>query len=280
MTPAPDLATLQTRFTAILATRRDWHSALAALAPTLNGSAQTHAAALELYRDNQRALWRAALDNAFPVVCQLVGDEFFGGLAQEYGAQHPSRSGDLNQYGAQFAAFLSGFAPVAQLPYLPDVATLEWACHATHYAADARSSEPADGLSGFSGATTLAMSLFDWHPAVAVVETPYPVAAIWLAHQTDTPSLEGVALDTPSNYVALVWRTAGESGIGAQAQVAAITHAQAALLRALKTGRTFGEALYAALSIDAGFELGDDFGRWVTWGILLPRAATNAQADT
>ena len=273
MTPAPDLATLQTRFTAILATRRDWHSALAALAPTLNGSAQTHAAALELYRDNQRALWRAALDNAFPVVRQLVGDEFFGGLAYEYAERHPSSSGDLNQYGAQFATFLSGFAPAAELPYLPDVATLEWACHIAHYAADAAAQSTSNaGLSGFSGATTLAMSLFDWHPAVAVVETPYPAAAIWLAHQTDTPSLEGIALDTPSNYVALVWRAAGESGIGAQAQVAAITPAQAALLRTLKTGKTFGEALYAALSIDAGFELGDDFGRWVALGILQTSA--------
>jgi hypothetical protein len=36
---------------------------------------------------------------------------------------------DLNFFGARFAGFLAGFEPLADYPYLPDMARLEWAVH-------------------------------------------------------------------------------------------------------------------------------------------------------
>jgi hypothetical protein len=242
------------------------------------------------------------------VVRQLVGDEFFGGLAHEYAAHYPSSSGDLNQYGTQFAPFLGQFAPARALPYLGDMAALEWACHRAHYAADA----PHVGnnsLGHFSGATTLALTLFAWHPAVSVLSSAYPIAAIWLAHQQPTaaPTLAGMALDAPAATPqhALVWRAhpyadvpaplatmdAGQAGhgqhaqhaqhtqhgqharrsLGAHATVIALTAGQAALLRALEAGQGLGEALFAALHAEPAFELGEAFTQWVAQGVLVAR---------
>ena len=52
---------------------------------------------------------------------------FFGEAARQYIVGHPSLSGDLNDYGGEFAQFLAAYPHAADLPYLPDVARLEWA---------------------------------------------------------------------------------------------------------------------------------------------------------
>ena len=44
---------------------------------------------LGLYRGNLNATWRRVLGQAYPVVLALVGEEFFAGLAREYGRQLP-----------------------------------------------------------------------------------------------------------------------------------------------------------------------------------------------
>ena len=75
---------------------------------------------------NEEVSWDKVLGSAFPVVRQLVGEEFFSALARAYGMAHPSDNPDLNRFGAAFAGFLRDFPHVAELPYLPDMARLEW----------------------------------------------------------------------------------------------------------------------------------------------------------
>ncbi len=53
-----------------------------------------------------------------------------------YASTYPSRSGDLNDFGGEFGDFLAGWPPAAQLPYLPDVARLEWAVERVFHAAE------------------------------------------------------------------------------------------------------------------------------------------------
>ena len=76
-------------------------------------------------------------------------------------------SGDLNELGAHLADFLPAFPPAQSLPYLPDVARLEWLAHQAHYAAD---HAPLD-VTALAGSreddyARLALTL---HPAVAVL---------------------------------------------------------------------------------------------------------------
>src|SRR5262249_21356361 len=54
-----------------------------------------------------------------------------------YVLAQPSTSGDLNDYGDTFGAFLAQHPPVAALPYISDVARLEWAIDEVNRAADA-----------------------------------------------------------------------------------------------------------------------------------------------
>jgi hypothetical protein len=136
---------------------------------------------LAVYRGNAVANAQKALANAYPIVVKIVGEEFFEGLAREYMRRHPSTSGDLNAYGEGFAGFVAAFPPTQDLPYLPDVARMEWLAHRAHYAGDA---EPFDvrRLKSIPEAA--------WNrvrpvlaPACALLESRWPVARIWEVHQ-------------------------------------------------------------------------------------------------
>lgn len=81
---------------------------------------------LEIYRGSVIGQLIETLTSIYPVCSQLVGEEFFDAMAVTYAQKNPSISADLGDYGDRFPEFLESFPPVAQLPYLPDVARLEW----------------------------------------------------------------------------------------------------------------------------------------------------------
>src|SRR5512146_2798388 len=90
-----------------------------------------------VYRNTVAASQIEALAARFPVVKRLVGEEFFRAMAHEFVAQHPPRSPLLFQYGESFADFIDDFAPAAPLPYLADMARLEYLRGRAYHAADA-----------------------------------------------------------------------------------------------------------------------------------------------
>ena len=78
-----------------------------------------------------------ALQASYPTVCQLVGEDWLRAAAAVYARTQPPVDGLLMDYGAGFTDFLAGFAPAAELPYLPAVARLDRCWTECHLAADA-----------------------------------------------------------------------------------------------------------------------------------------------
>lgn len=134
-----------------------------------------------IYRANVLANLGGALAATYPVVRRLVGAAFFEEAARRHALAIPSTSGDLDRYGATFPAFLAAYEHASALPYLPDVARLEWALHECGQAADAR---PLDVTAlarvapGSEGSVRVAM-----HPAVRLVASRHPILSIWEANQ-------------------------------------------------------------------------------------------------
>src|SRR5258708_2567383 len=87
---------------------------------------QSAAWGLAAYRRNVFGNWSGALANAYPIVRKIVGGEFFDAMAREYAREHPSTSGDLNEFGARLPGFVAACPHTRDLPYLPDVARMEW----------------------------------------------------------------------------------------------------------------------------------------------------------
>ena len=134
-----------------------------------------------IYRNNVFSGLTAALANTYPVVEKLVGEGFFRSAARQFLARYPSRSGNLDDLGADFAGFLRAFPPAHALAYLPDVAWLEWTCHRVLLAAD---HGPLD-LAALAKVETDAYPAlrFRIHPAVSFYASEWPVHRIWQVNQ-------------------------------------------------------------------------------------------------
>ena len=103
----PELLHFQTDFAAALRERRS----TSAMQRWLAGSDDLVDRRMAIYRANMVAAADKALSSAYPVIRQVVGEEFFHGLAREYQHGTPSASGDLTDFGATFDGFLAAFEP-------------------------------------------------------------------------------------------------------------------------------------------------------------------------
>jgi len=242
----PSLRDLQLRFAAALAGDADAVAAFDA-DPTAGEIAD---ARIAVYRANGRANYRNALTATYPVVRRLTGAPFFNAAVDAFVAAHPPDSGDLNVYGERLAGFLERYAPAANLPYLPDVARLEWAIDEANRAADAPC-VPDAVLAALSivAPERLPHLRLALDASCRLVASAFPILRIWRANQADRAGDELIALD--EGGVALLARrdpqgVAVESlGTGEYAWLAALAH-----------HGTLGAALDAALAADPSFDLG------------------------
>jgi hypothetical protein len=145
-----------------------------------NGSDPTRR--FDVYRNNVASSLVDALADTFPVVQQLVGEEFFRAMAAVFARAHRPRSPVLARYGADLPEFIEGFAPARDVPYLADVARLEYAWLRAYHAADADPvAADAVGAALASGERIGALRL-ELHPSLAIVASPYAIVSIWAAH--------------------------------------------------------------------------------------------------
>ncbi len=134
---------------------------------------------LNIYRNTCATTLMNALRLAYPAVQRLVGGEFFDGAARSFIRERPPRSAYLNEYGAEFPDFLGRFSPAASVPYLPDVARLEWAVNCALHAPDTEPLEVA--CLAEIPMTSHDLVCFVPHLAVQLVRSDYPVDTIWRA---------------------------------------------------------------------------------------------------
>lgn len=232
------LADLQARFARDLAHRE---------AVALPGG--SGAAGIDVYRNTIRANYRNALRATYPVVCALTALPFFHAAVDAFTEVHPSRGGDLNVYGDAFADFLAVYPHARDVPYLPDVARLEWAIDEACRAADDFAA-PAALLAALTAtpASQLGRQRFVLDASCRLLRSDYPVLRIWQAHQGAFAHDPGIDFDVPRECL-LVRREAGAPAIER------IAEAEFAWLMALRTGEDLAAALDSALAADPAFDL-------------------------
>ena len=135
-----------------------------------------------IYQRNHVTGLTAALAKTFPVVLRLVGEEFFASMATRFIFQSPPRSPVLAEYGADLAGFIAAFEPAASLPFLADVARLEFARVRAWHAAD-RDLPPLDDADAVAALLPHRVVL---HPSASLILSNHPVLAIWAANPLET----------------------------------------------------------------------------------------------
>jgi hypothetical protein len=134
---------------------------------------------LDIYRNTCASVLATALRLSFPTIQYLVGPEFFEGAARLFVTEAQPGSALLDEYGADFPEFLVQLPQAASLPYLPDVARLEWQVNIVLHAQDAQPLDVAR-LAPFNEAE-LAQLCFEPHPAAKLLRCEFPADAIWHA---------------------------------------------------------------------------------------------------
>jgi hypothetical protein len=181
------LADLQRAFTAAL---DSWDSTVPAGVTAHSGALTTR---MNTYRRNVHASLIGVLENRFPVVARLTGPEFFRAMAQLYLKQNLPLSPVLLDYGGEFPDFIASFDPANDVPYLADVARLEWLQNEAYHAADAMPLT-AQALAELKP-DTLAKTVFHLHPSMRLLRSPFPILAIWRtnAHDADIRPVDAAA---------------------------------------------------------------------------------------
>lgn len=228
-----------------------------------------------VYRNNVVHSLVAVLADTFPVVRQLVGDDFFGAMARLYMLDHPPRSPLMHRYGAGLPAWVADFEPATALPYLSDIARLEWARLCAFHAADAEP-VPVQALAALIQAPQrLARACLELHPTLAVVRSAHPVVSLWAAHQLSDADRDARLAEVPlhSAEAALIFRDASDDAL-----VVELPDADAALAAAIATGAPLGAAQTAHPEADLARVLSLLLRHGLVTGVGGPLPATETSA--
>jgi hypothetical protein len=154
---------------------------------------------MDIYRSNTFGAQHSALQQIFPVCLQILGDDYFRQVARIYILQHPSNQPDLNIYGEAWPRFLADLlkqkTELADLPYLSDLALLEWQNHAAYYA-DLNSDFDFAALGEMENQERARVRL-TLNNSLSLLVSTFPIYAIWSAHHNDAPQAEVAAISRP-----------------------------------------------------------------------------------
>lgn len=201
-----------------------------------------------IYRNARLAILRNALAAAYPVCRTLVGDDCFDALVRDTLAVQASTSPNLHRYGDALPEVIAQSPLADSVPYLADVARLEWCVHWLHYAPDTHGKAV--------DASTLGDMLSQPPEAIRAglvdgarwIVSAWPVVSIWRAHQPDA----GITLDA-------IDFGAGEAAVvvvrGHRVAVLDLDAATAAFLAACDATLSLQAALETTLAAQADFDL-------------------------
>jgi len=220
------------------------------------GDAIPAAARLRVYRHHVFESLGAALAATFPTVQALVGTDFFRGLARTFIGHALPVQPVLTEYGADFPAFIGGYEAARDLPYLADVARLDWALNLAFHAppggrlkAENLAAVPVERLPSMSIALA---------PGSVLVSSRYPLDRIWETSQSGVAS-GTVDLNSAASHLLVLRRPDDAAFVGLSA-------GEAAFVAALAEGMSLEGAAEAAFQADPAFDLSTSFARLLALG--------------
>lgn len=202
-----------------------------------------------VYRNNFIVLNGDALADMYPTTRRLVGCEAFRSLANLYVRTHPPESRTLLLYGDRFPGFLESIPELSRLPYLSDVARLEFAWTRAYHAPDAR-------ILGRDEVASITAQAFtriglEPHPSMHCISSDYPVYRIWAANQEEG-SEETISLDSGLFHILIIRP-------GMDVETREVGEGAFLFLQRLQAGDSIEDAFNMALQTDSAFDLAGFF---------------------
>lgn len=218
----------------------------------------------EIHRNNTFASLKSVLEEAFPTVAAVLGQEMFQRLSAAFVRNHPPRINHLLDYGGELPVFIGRSEPLAQWPWLGDAAALDWAVNAAYGAADAEPLAP-DDLAALPPEQLVETQL-PLLPSAALLRSDWPVHAIWMN--------PGEAVDVrPRAEAVLVIRP------GVEVMALPLDPAEFAFLEALTAGHPLGKAAAAGQAADPGFDIQGVLARHLAGGHFARTPSSHKEGE-
>lgn len=192
------------------------------------------------------------LQDSYPLIRRLLGEDFFTITANEYIKNYPSRTSNLHDYGAYFSDFLAEYQPLHDLMYLAEVAQFEWACHQLQFAADAPKFD-LTGLTQISDEQLESLHLVI-HPASSLMKCYYPILDIIDLCQGEVD--DTVNINAGVMNLLIIRRDM-------ELCLVPLTEAEFHFLNEVQDNKSIADALQTALSYDPAFNLEEKLSLWV-----------------
>ncbi|MEP6546896.1 MAG: DNA-binding domain-containing protein [Gammaproteobacteria bacterium] len=218
---------------------------------------------LDIYRNAYQVRLIEALDDTYPVLHGLLGDEMFVELGEEFVAAHPSVHRSIRWYGGELAEFLSTHPPYAEQPILAEIALLEWTLAEVFDSADAQPVQRA-ALSSLDASAWGELS-FEFHPSLRRLSLHWNTVAVWQAMSRGETPPDPACADQPVPW--LLWRQE------LQNYFRSMTADEAVALDAALHGKNFGdlcEALAEYLRVEEiPLRAASLLGAWADSGMIV-----------
>lgn len=198
-----------------------------------------------VYRNNVAHSLSRALAARFPAVERILGAEFFAALAPLFLAERGPQNPMLFAWGGGFADFLAGFPPLVGLPWVADVARIEFARGEAYHAADAEPLPP-EALS--QAAADAGRARLALHPSLRIVPSRFAAVSAWAMNQ---PGATPAPLEVNRPETALILRDRRDD-----VPVRALGPGDAAFVAALQSGLVLIRAAEAAATVEPGHDPG------------------------
>ena len=227
---------------------------------------------IAIYRRAVFTNYRNALTATYPIVKRLVGAPFFNTAVDSFVRAHPSTSGDLNIYGDAFGNFLAAYPHAANLPYLPDMARLEWAIDETNRAPDTlHAPDTVLAALSVSAPDRLPSLRLRLDPSCRLIASDFPILRIWQVNQPGHDDDSDVAFDEGGDTL-LVRRN------GSGVSIVRLAAGEYAWLAELAAGSALGAALEAGENADAAFDFTAALHTHIFAGTIAAVVAGECQA--
>lgn len=205
---------------------------------------------LAIYRNAYQVRLIDALDDTYPILHALLGDEMFVAMGEAFVAAQPSVHRSIRWYGRELADFLAHSPPYEEQPILAEVALLEWTLAEVFDAEDAEPKSRA-ALSAVAPSAWADLGI-EFHPSLRRLDLEWNSVAVWKALSADaTPPPPERAAPVPW----LLWRQ------DLQNYFRSITAVEAAALDAALRGQNFSQIC-------------EDLRAWLPDDEVPPAAAT------
>lgn len=224
---------------------------------------------LSVYSGGYIARIGEALKEAYEAVRHVLGEDAFHQLCLRYASGFPSENYNLSMAGRYLPQFLSQDALSKKLPFLPDLAMLEWKIIEAFHSFD---KQPLlrDALGRLS-LEDWERAVFEFQPSAQLMPSSWPVLDIWQARKAPVESIKIQLEGCPQKV--LVFRS------GLETRCVLLGEDQYRFLKVLSAGKTLGEACEDIQEISEHPPLQEWFAVWIQYGIFSGITVLHAGAD-